>query len=62
MTSMSAVTTLFSVKTRDTDMSKVSRQTFDASNAHQIRQFNMYKKRYDHASTSQITNVRFEKS
>jgi hypothetical protein len=43
MTLLSAITTLFSVETRDTNMSKISRQTFDASNAHQIRQFDMWK-------------------
>jgi hypothetical protein len=41
MTLLSAVTTLFSVDARDTDMSKVSRQTFDASNTHQIKQLDM---------------------
>jgi hypothetical protein len=41
MTLLSAITTLFSVEARDTNMSKISRQTFDASNAHQIRQFDM---------------------
>jgi hypothetical protein len=41
MTLLSALTTLFSVEARDTRMSKINRQTFDASNAHQIRQFNM---------------------
>jgi hypothetical protein len=38
---LSAVTTLFSVDARDTNMSKISRQTFNASNAHQIKQFDM---------------------
>jgi hypothetical protein len=41
MTLLSAVTTLFSVDARDTDMSRISRQTFDVSNAHQIKQFDM---------------------
>jgi hypothetical protein len=41
MTLLSAVTTLFSVDARDTDMSRVNRQTLDASNAHQIKQFDM---------------------
>jgi hypothetical protein len=41
MTLLSAVTTLFSVDARDTDMSRISRQTFDASNAHQIKQLDM---------------------
>jgi hypothetical protein len=41
MTLLSAVTTLFSVDARDTNMSKISRQTLDASNAHQIKQFDM---------------------
>jgi hypothetical protein len=41
MTLLSAVATLFSVDARDADMSKISRQTFDASNAHQIKQLDM---------------------
>jgi hypothetical protein len=41
MTLLSAITTLFSVDARDTNMSKVSRQTFDASNAHQIKQLDI---------------------
>jgi hypothetical protein len=41
MTLLSAVTTFFSVDARDTDMSKISYQTFDALNAHQIKQFDM---------------------
>jgi hypothetical protein len=41
MTLLNAVTTLFSVDARDTDMSKISRQTLDASNAHQIKQLDM---------------------
>ncbi len=43
MTLLNAVTTLFSVDARDTDMSKISRQTLDASNAHQIKQLDMWK-------------------
>jgi kynurenine formamidase len=43
MTLLSAVTTLFFVDARDTNMSRISRQTFNASNAHQIRQFNIWK-------------------
>ncbi len=43
MTLLSAVATLFSVDARDADMSKISRQTFDASNAHQIKQLDMWK-------------------
>ncbi len=43
MTLLSAITTLFSVDARDTNMSKVSRQTFDASNAHQIKQLDIWK-------------------
>jgi hypothetical protein len=41
VTLLSAVTTFLSVEARDTNMSKISRQTLDASNAHQIRQFDM---------------------
>jgi surface polysaccharide O-acyltransferase-like enzyme len=41
MTLLSAVTTLFFVDARDANMSKISRQTFDASNAHQIKQFDI---------------------
>jgi hypothetical protein len=41
MTLLSAVTTFFSVNARDTNMSKVNRQTLDALNAHQIKQLNM---------------------
>jgi hypothetical protein len=41
MTLLNAVTTLFSVDARDTNMSKINRQTLDASNAHQIKQFDM---------------------
>jgi hypothetical protein len=41
VTLLRAVTTFFSVDARDTDMSRISRQTLDASNAHQIRQFDM---------------------
>jgi hypothetical protein len=41
MTLLSAVTTLFSVDARDTNMSRISHQTFDASNAHQIKQLDM---------------------
>jgi hypothetical protein len=43
MTLLSAVTTLFSVDARDTNMSRINRQTSDASNAHQIKQFDMWK-------------------
>ncbi len=43
MTLLNAVTTLFSVDARDTNMSKINRQTLDASNAHQIKQFDMWK-------------------
>jgi hypothetical protein len=43
MTLLNAITTLFFVDARDTDMSKISRQTFDASNAHQIKQLDMWK-------------------
>jgi hypothetical protein len=43
MTLLSAITTLFSVETRDTNMSKINHQTFDASNTHQIRQLDMWK-------------------
>ncbi len=41
VTLLSAVTTFFSVETRDTNMSKINRKTLDALNAHQIRQFDM---------------------
>jgi hypothetical protein len=43
VTLLSAIMTFFSVDARDTNMSKVSRQTLDTSNAHQIRQFDMWK-------------------
>jgi hypothetical protein len=41
MTLLSVITTLFSVDARDTDMSKISHQTLDASNTHQIKQLDM---------------------
>jgi hypothetical protein len=43
VTLLSAITTFFSVETRDTDISKINRKTLNASNTHQIRQFNMWK-------------------
>jgi lipopolysaccharide export LptBFGC system permease protein LptF len=43
VTLLRAVTTFFSIDARDTNMSKVNRQTLDASNAHQIRQFDMWR-------------------
>jgi hypothetical protein len=43
MTLLSAITTLFLVDACDTNMSRISRQTFDASNAHQIKQLDMWK-------------------
>jgi hypothetical protein len=43
MTLLSAITTFFSVDARDINISRISRQTFNASNAHQIKQLDMWK-------------------
>jgi hypothetical protein len=43
MTLLSAITTFLFVDARDTNMSKISRQMLDTLNAHQIRQFDMWK-------------------
>jgi hypothetical protein len=43
MTLLNVITTFFSVDARDTNMLKIDRQTLNASNAHQIKQFDMWK-------------------